>query len=162
MFRAKDLMTAQVVTVTVDDTIDHAITLMVKHRISGLPVLDREGRPVGIISEFDLLELISEGQTEQDKVSHYMSPELFGVAEEDSWVTAVDAFRSKRIRRLPVLRDGKLVGIVTRHDLMRAIRDARQRVRQQLTQEACKTPRLARAETVPAGCAEPANLARDG
>jgi CBS domain-containing protein len=134
MFKAKDLMTTQVVTVNVDDTIDLAITLMVKHRISGLPVLDREGRPVGIISEFDLLELISEGQTEQDAVSHYMSPELFGVGEEDSWVTVVDAFRSKHIRRLPVLRDGSLVGIVTRHDLMHAIRDARQRVRQQLTQ----------------------------
>ena len=45
MFQAKDLMTTQVVTVNVDDTIDHAITLMVRHRISGLPVLDREGRP---------------------------------------------------------------------------------------------------------------------
>ena len=129
MFQARDIMTTHVVTVNVDDTIDRAIALMVRHRISGLPVLDREGRPIGVVSEFDLLELISEGQSDQDVVSHYMSPELFGVAEEDSWVTAVDAFRSKRIRRLPVLRYGKLVGIVTRHDLMRAIRDARQRVR---------------------------------
>jgi CBS domain-containing protein len=159
MFRAQDLMTTHVVTVNVDDTIDHAITLMVRHRISGLPVLDREGRPVGIISEFDLMELICEGQTEQDVVSHYMSPELFGVAAEDSWVTVVDAFRSKRVRRLPVLRDGKLLGIVTRHDLMHAIRDARQRVRQQLAQEACKTPRPARAETMPAARAEPASPA---
>jgi len=159
MFKAKDLMTIQVVTVNVDDTVDHAITLMVRHRISGLPVLDREGCPVGIISEFDLLELICEGQTELDKVSHYMSPDLFGVAEEDSWVTVVDAFRQKHVRRLPVLRDGKLVGIVTRHDLMHAIRDARQRVRQQLAQEACKTPRQARAETVPAARAESANPA---
>ena len=63
-------------------------------------------------------------------VSHYMSPELFGVAEQDSWVTVADAFRAKHVRRLPVLRDGKLVGIVTRHDLMHAIRDARRRVRQ--------------------------------
>ena len=161
MFKAKDLMTTQVVTVNVDDTIDHAITLMVRHRISGLPVLDREGRPVGIVSEFDLLELICEGQTEQDVVSHYMSPELFGVAEQDSWVTVVDAFRSKHVRRLPVLRDGRLVGIVTRHDLMHAIRDARQRMRQQLTQDACKPPRQARAETVPAARAESAIPAMD-
>ncbi len=135
MFKAKDFMTTQVVTVNVDDTIDHAITLMVKHRISGLPVLDREGRPVGIVSEFDLLELLCEGQTEQDEVSHYMSHGLFGVTEEDGWVAVADMFREKHVRRLPVLRDGKLVGIVTRHDLMHAIRDARQRVRHQVTQQ---------------------------
>jgi CBS domain-containing protein len=135
MFKARDIMTTHVVSVNVDDTIDHAIDLMVKHRISGLPVLDQKGRPVGIVSEFDLLELICEGQSEQDKVYHYMSPKLFGVVEEDSWVTVVDAFRAKRVRRLPVLRDGKLVGIVTRHDLVHAIRDARQRVRQQLAQQ---------------------------
>lgn len=146
MFPAKDLMTRQVVTVTVDDTIDYAITLMVKHRISGLPVLDREGRPVGIISEFDLLELICEGQTEQDKVSDYMSPELFGVAEDDTWVTVADAFREKHVRRLPVLRDGKLVGIITRHDLMHAIRDARRQVRNNLSQRSATT-RQSPAET---------------
>jgi len=129
MFKAKDIMTTHLVTVNVDDTVDHAISLMVRHRISGLPVLDQEGRPVGVISEFDLLELICEGQTEQDKVSQYMSPDLFGVAEQDSWVTVADAFRTKRFRRLPVLRDGTLVGIVTRHDLMHAIRDARRRIR---------------------------------
>jgi len=64
-----------------------------------------------------------------------MSPELFGVAEEDSWVTVADAFRTKRVRRLPVLRDGNLVGIVTRHDLMHAVRDARRRIRQDLAQQ---------------------------
>jgi len=161
MFKAQNIMTTHVVTVNVDDTIDHAIDLMVRHRISGLPVLDREGRPVGIISEFDLLELICEGQTEQDAVSHYMSPGLFGVAEQDSWVTVVDAFRAKHVRRLPVLRDGRLVGIVTRHDLMHAIRDARQRVRQELAQQGCKPPRQAGAETATAARAETANPARD-
>jgi CBS domain-containing protein len=150
MFKAKDLMTTHVVTVDVDDTIDQAITLMVKHRISGLPVLDREGRPIGIVSEFDLLELICEGQTEQDKVSHYMSPELFGVVEEDSWVAVADMFREKHVRRLPVLRDGKLVGIVTRHDLMHAIRDVRQRLHQQLADKTSNTPRPVGAETAPA------------
>ena len=113
MFKAKDLMTTHVVTVNVDDTVDHAIALMVRHRISGLPVLDRRGYPVGIVSEFDLLELITDGQTEQQEVSHCMSNELFGVAEEDSWISVADMFRQKRVRRLPVLRDGKLVGIVS-------------------------------------------------
>jgi CBS-domain-containing membrane protein len=139
MFKAKDIMTTHVVAVGLDDTIDYAISLMVKHRISGLPVLDEQGCPVGIVSEFDLLELICEGHTEEAKVRHYMSPGLYGVAETDSWVVVADMFRSKHVRRLPVLRDGKLVGIVTRHDLVHAIRDARQQVRRKLSRRVCQT-----------------------
>jgi CBS domain-containing protein len=132
MFKAKDVMTTHVVAVDVDDTIDRAISLMVKHRISGLPVLDGRGRLAGVVSEFDLLELICEGQSEQDSIRDYMSADLYTVAEEDNWVDVVDVFRSTHVRRLPVLRDGKLVGIVTRHDLVHAIRDARQQIRQKL------------------------------
>jgi CBS domain-containing protein len=161
MFKAKDLMTTQVVTVNMDDTIDRAITLMVRHRISGLPVLDREGRPVGIISEFDLLELVCEGQAEGNRVSYYMSPGLLGVAEQDSWVAVADIFRERHVRRLPVLRDGKLVGIVTRHDLMHAVRDARQRVRQQLLREDHATLNQDRGETTPSAHADPVNPATD-
>ena len=139
MFKAKDIMTTHVVTVDVDDSVDDAICLMVKHRISGLPVLDKKGHPVGIVSEFDLLELICQGQSEEAKVCDYMSPGLYGVSEEDNWVAVVDTFRSTRVRRLPVLRDGKLVGIVTRHDLVHAIRDARRQIRHELSQRACES-----------------------
>jgi CBS-domain-containing membrane protein len=129
MLKAKDIMTTHVVTVNRDDTIDHAISLMVKHRISGLPVIDQDHRPLGIISEFDLLELICEGQDEEYSVTEFMSPRLFGVEEDDSWVDIADSFREKHVRRLPVLKDDKLVGIITRHDLMHAIRDARRQMR---------------------------------
>ena len=134
MFQARDIMTTHIVTVTVDDTIDRAIGLMVKHRISGLPVVGQEGQLVGVISEFDLLELICDGQPEHDQVVHFMSPQPWHVTEDDTWVTVVDLFRAKRVRRLPVLRDGKLVGIVTRHDLMHAIRDARRQIHRDLAQ----------------------------
>jgi CBS-domain-containing membrane protein len=149
MFKAKDIMTTHVVTVAVNDSIDDAISLMVKHRISGLPVLDKHGRPVGIVSEFDLLELICEGQNEQARVCDYMSPGLHGVSEQDDWVNVADTFRSKHVRRLPVLRDGKLVGIVTRHDLVHAIRDARRQVRHELSQRVCKSPESADSDAAP-------------
>lgn len=129
-------MTTHVVTVHVDDTVDRAISLMVKHRISGLPVLDEHGHPIGVVSEFDLLELICEGQADEATVGRFTSPVLFGVTEEDNWVAVADIFRSKHVRRLPVLRDGKLIGIVTRHDLIHAIRDARQHLRQWLVPRA--------------------------
>ena len=140
MFKAKDIMTTHVVAVGVDDTIDQALSLMVKHRISGLPVVDQQGCPLGIVSEFDLLELICEGHAGEDTVARYMSPGLFSIDEEDSWVSVADMFREKHVRRLPVLRDGKLVGIVTRHDLMHAIRDTRQRVQQKLAQHGHRSP----------------------
>ncbi|MFW6114139.1 MAG: HPP family protein [bacterium] len=129
MFKVKDIMMTHVVSVSVDDTIDQAIYLMVKHRISGLPVLDEHGVPRGIVSEFDLLELICEGHAEQARISQYMSTNLVSVKPEDDWVRVADLLRSHRLRRLPVLRDGKLIGIVTRHDLLHAIRDARQQLR---------------------------------
>ena len=91
-------MTTRVIAVSADDTIDHAIDLMVRHRISGLPVLDRQGRPVGIVSEFDLLELSMTG-TPTRKVSQCMSGNLFGVAEEDNRLTIADMFREKHVRR---------------------------------------------------------------
>jgi CBS-domain-containing membrane protein len=137
---------------------------MVKHRISGLPVLDKQGRPVGVVSEFDLLELICEGKTERDKVCHYMSTDLVGVTVHDTWVTIVDLFRAKRVRRLPVLRDGQVVGIVTRHDLMRAIRNARRQLRRKLPGHICELPGdvgkdAALAATGPVAAAEAASPA---
>jgi CBS domain-containing protein len=150
MLKAKDIMTTHVVTVDVDDSIDRAISLMVDHRISGLPVLGKDGRLMGIVSEFDLLELICEGRNEHCKVCDYMSAPPFSVCEEDSWVAVADVFRAKHIRRLPVLRDGMIVGIVSRHDLMRAIQDARRKIRQELTQQVHQTPgRPVSDETLP-------------
>ena len=139
MLKAKDIMTTHVVTVNVDDSVDHAISLMVKHRISGLPVLDTQGRPAGIISEFDLLELVCDGRTGDCKVADYMSTDVLGVREDTSWVTVADLFRAKHVRRLPVFRDGMLVGIVSRHDLMHAIRDARRQIRQELKEKSRHT-----------------------
>ena len=149
MFKAEDIMTAPVVAVDEEDTIDQAIALMVKHRISGLPVLDRQGRPLGIVSAFDLLELICEGQTILAKVGRYMSSDCPTVSEKDRWVDVVDVFRSTRARRLLVLGHGKLVGIVTPHDLVHAIRDARQQIRERLSQ-LDRLPRQAYAEHLPA------------
>lgn len=96
--------------------------------------------------------MIYDGHADQEKVSQCMSGNLFGVAEEDNWLTIADMFREKHVRRLPVLREGELVGIVTRHDLMRAIQDARQRVRRQLAREADETACQADAKTASTAC----------
>ncbi len=132
MFKVKDIMNTTIVAIAENDTIDHAISLLVEHRISGLPVTDGDGCLVGVLSEFDLLELICDCRAEKDAVGHYMTRDVRSVDEELGWVEVADTFRRDHLRRLPVTRDGRLVGIVSRHDLMRAAQEARQRVRKAL------------------------------
>jgi CBS domain-containing protein len=129
MFKAKSIMNTNILSVGPDDTIDRAISLLVEHEVSGLPVVDKAGRLVGVISEFDLLELICDCRNEKDKVSHYMSSDVCTVDEDANWVEIADVFRAGRMRRLPVTKDGKLVGIITRHDLICTIEDSRKHLR---------------------------------
>ena len=134
MLKAKHIMTSDVIAVDLDDTIDYAVSLLVKHRISGLPVLDKAQCLVGIISEFDLLESICDSRADKGKVCHYMSTEVCRVDENTDWAAVVNLFRSSQIRRLPVTSDDRLLGIISRHDLMRVIQQARNRTGQGLSQ----------------------------
>jgi CBS domain-containing protein len=132
MFKAKDIMTKDVVTVSPQDTIDRAIALILDHAISGLPVVDDEGQLRGIVSQFDLLLVICDCQSEKDQVWQYMSPEVVSVDEEADWNAIADILRSRQIQRLPVTRDGRLAGILTRHDMMQSIQKARRHFRELL------------------------------
>jgi len=124
--KAKDVMTANVITLDPDDTVDHAISLMVDHKISGLPVVDGTGDLVGVVSEFDLLELICDCRAEKDRIRDYMSTDIQKVEVEADWVEVADTLRSSHLRRVPVTHNDKLVGIISRHDMMCSIqRDRR-------------------------------------
>jgi len=125
MLKAADMMTESVVTVDPNDTVDRAVSLMVRYAISGLPVVDQLGQLVGIISEFDLLELLSDCQAGKEKVCDYMSTELRTVTEETDCREVVRILRSTRLKRLPVTQNGTLVGIISRHDLIRSIQKER-------------------------------------
>ena len=129
MFKAKQIMNCSILSIDPDDTIDRAISLLIEHRISGLPVVDKAGGLVGVISEFDLLELICDCQDEKQTVSHYMSGDVCSVDVDADWVEVADHFRRTHMRRLPVTQNGKLVGIITRHDLIKTIQDLRRGVR---------------------------------
>ena len=125
MSTAKDLMTVDVISVDPDDSVEEAITLMIKHHVSGLPVVDASGRLLGLISEFDLLDLVWNPTTSRDKVYHHMSRRLHTVRETDGAEALAERFRTLSVRRLPVLRHGRLVGIISRHDLLRHVMQAR-------------------------------------
>jgi CBS domain-containing protein len=128
MFKATDVMTATVVSVSPEATMKEAAELLLRHRVSGVPVVDEPGRIVGVISEFDLLKLVYSPEMESDRVDDHMSTKLLTVAPDESLIGIVDRFLNHPIRRLPVISDGKLVGLISRHDLIRFVLMARDRV----------------------------------
>ncbi len=133
MFHATDIMNTDIVTVSADETIDRALSLMLQYRITGLVVVDEKRYPVGVLSDYDLLDMVYDHHAERDKVSHHMSCDVHSVDESAGWTDVADMLHEHRIRRLPVTSGGKLVGIITRHDLMRAIRTIRHRTQELLT-----------------------------
>ncbi len=113
------IMTKKVITISQKDKVTQALTLMTRNDIGSLVVVD-EDRPVGIVTERDIVRrLVNDWATPKIPVMDLMShPLVTAEPETPSW----EAFRTmlkQRIRRLPVLDRGKLVGIVTERDLFR-------------------------------------------
>jgi len=111
-----EIMTPNVISVTEDATTREVAQVLDRHRISGLPVCDDAGHIVGVISEFDLI-----AKPTAHIAKDAMSRDVISVMED----TSVDEVRyllvHRRIKRVPVLRGQKLVGIVSRADLVREI-----------------------------------------
>jgi CBS domain-containing protein len=127
MFQVKDIMTTTVVTVKPNVTMRDAASLILRHGVSGLPVVDDGRRLVGVISEWDLLQVLESPSMETEPIANHMTREMICVSEETSLVEAVDLFEAHRVRRLPVTKGDTLVGLVSRHDLIRFILTTRDR-----------------------------------
>jgi CBS domain-containing protein len=142
--KVADFMSRSVISVAQDVPILEAAKLMVEHKISGLPVINSEGGVVGIVSEHDLLRrsknsgrmqvqhwlqliLNHDGRTSDDrtfagrKVADVMTLDPVTVAATSSLDEACRVIEKLGVKRLPVVEDGKLVGIVARADLVRAL-----------------------------------------
>ncbi len=114
---AAEIMSTPVLTVLPDTTIQEAVAVLEENRVSGLPVVDEDTRLLGILTEFDLLRAIR-GQGLQGHVREFMSTDVTTAEESDSITDLTDVMIEKRIRRLPVLREGRLVGIISRRDVV--------------------------------------------
>lgn len=141
--KASDVMTRQVVTVPGKASLEDAARLMVQHRISGLPVVNDRGGVKGMITEGDLMRraeigtaaraswlatFLSAGRVAQDyvrsharKVDELIDGEVISVTPETSLAEVVAIMESRRVKRLPVIDAGQLVGIVARADLVNAL-----------------------------------------
>lgn len=122
---ARDCMTAAVISLTPDMEIMQAMQLFVEHQISGAPVLDERGNLVGMLTERDCLQTVIvggyHGNSTSGRVSEYMTREVVWVEAETSLLDVADRFVTAKFRRYPVLADHRLVGIVSRRDVIRAV-----------------------------------------
>ena len=151
VMKAADVMIRKVIAASSESTLEEVLELLVEHRISAVPVVDREGAIVGIVSEGDLLHRSEAGtehrrarwmkifipeqalalefiKSHSRRVTDMMTHNVVTVAPETSLAEVAKALEKHRIKRVPVVEDGKLVGIVSRADLVRTLADLYKRV----------------------------------
>lgn len=139
--KASDIMTIGAITVRPDSSVAHAARVMVEHGVSGLPVVDAYGKLVGMVSEQDLLRRDELGTTDarerwldfwQDagklaqhyarqrgrKVEDVMSHSVVSVGPDALVSDIVERMETKRIKRVPVVQEGRVIGIVSRANLI--------------------------------------------
>jgi CBS domain-containing protein len=119
MLAAKAIMNGNVITVPQDEDIYEAIRIMVLNNITGLPVVDDGGRLVSIISEKDVLRLLYNVEDEPGTVAEYMTTDVVCFNQEDRLHDIAGSFVENNFRRVPILSQGKLVGIISRKDIIR-------------------------------------------
>ena len=123
---ASDYMSGDPVTFTPETDIHRAIKALLEHRISGAPVLDGEGRLVGVLTKKDCLKIAFSASYHQEwggRVAEFMSAEVKTVDADTDVVEVAELFLNSRFHRFPVMRNGRLVGIISRHDVLRALED---------------------------------------
>ncbi|HLX40186.1 MAG TPA: CBS domain-containing protein [Ktedonobacteraceae bacterium] len=113
--KAAEVMTRKVITVTEQQTKQQAARLLSEHHISGLPVVNSEHVVVGVVTEFDVIS--KEGQT----VGDIMTRGVISITPDTDLEEVRHILVSERIKRLPVLEQGRLLGIVSRADLVREV-----------------------------------------
>lgn len=115
---ARDIMTRKVYTVSPEASVQEVAQLLSQKRISGAPVIDKDGKMIGIVTEADII-----GKVDREglRAADIMSPEIIAVDEETRVGEIAMLLTERKIKRVPVMRNGKLVGIVCRADIVHAV-----------------------------------------
>lgn len=127
MFKAKDVMKTNLITVDRRTGIHEAIRILVENNITGLPVVNDDMSLAGIISEKDVLGLLYNIEDKPGNVEDFMTEEVVCFDQEDSLIDITESFIGSNFRRVPILEEGKLVGIISRKDIIAYILKLRHR-----------------------------------
>lgn len=119
-----DYMARDLITLRPEQEINDAMAVLLKHRVSGAPVIDKAGALVGILSKKDCLRAALEASYYREwgkPVSVYMARDVTTVDPQTDIVAACEMFINSVFRRFPVVQDGRLTGQISRADILRAM-----------------------------------------
>jgi len=123
----RDFMDKVVPTVTPDMAILEAVDFLLEKHVTGAPVVDPEGKLIGMLTEKDCLRLLStgvDGDVPKGTVRDFMTTKTDSVSPDMNVYFVAGLFLGANYRRFPVVEKGKLVGAITRYDILRSIRKA--------------------------------------
>lgn len=119
-----DYMSKHLVTVTPQTDVTVAIKTMLEHKVTSVPVVDGQGKLLGIFSEKDGMKIVVESAYNQSmagKVEDFMTTEAMVIDAEESLVDVAAKFQNSSIRSFPVFHHGALVGVISRVDVLRSL-----------------------------------------
>jgi len=116
---ARHIMTDTVITAKEDMVVTDVIKLLLRWHISGLPVVDDEGMLLGIITEHDVMNFALSGDAADTKAREVMIKQVETYSPDTPVAEIINYFAARRIRRAPVVEEGKVVGIISRRDIIR-------------------------------------------
>ncbi len=120
----RECMARKLLTLKSDTEILDAVAFLLKHKISGAPVVDSDNHLVGVISEKDCLNLLAKGvrgNVPHGSIAEFMTTEVETISPDMDLYYAAGLFLKRNYRRFPVVEDGVLVGQISRRDILRAI-----------------------------------------
>ncbi len=122
LLNARDVMNTPVVAALPAASVREVATYMLLGGFSGLPIVDEDGTVLGIVTELDILRALRARKSlETTRVSEIMTPDVITVDPSTPVDQIMRTLDSEHIQRLPVLQDGRVVGVVSRPDIMRAV-----------------------------------------
>jgi CBS domain-containing protein len=121
MHETRDIMSTDVVCVHPDAPVTTVVELLIENDITGIPVVEPSGRLVGIVTEKDLIGVLCGQEAPSGRARDYMTEDVISFDENDDIIAICECLINNHLRRVPILAEGKLVGIISRRDLIKYI-----------------------------------------
>ena len=119
MVCAKDIMSTEIITITEDATMKDVIKILVRRGITGLPVVSDDMELLGMVTEKDVLKALYNRDVQVNSVADLMTGDIVSFDENDDLIKVFKGLVENNFRRVPILSQGKLVGVISRTDIIK-------------------------------------------